>query len=176
MPVEGGTLAWVAPFAAFVGFMAIEKALPTAPGALYPVRAALALVAIAVFSRRVISWVPNQALASIGMGVAVFFLWIGPDLLWPGMRSHWLFHNSLVGSAASTLPQGLKMSPAFIAVRVFGSVGLVPILEEVAGWQPPEIQEFFEGNGFLVREWARARTDWLTLRSAKSERADAAAI
>jgi 2-hydroxy-3-keto-5-methylthiopentenyl-1-phosphate phosphatase len=53
---------------------------------------------------------------------------------------------------------------------------LVPILEEVAGWGQPEIQEFFEGNGFLVREWARARTDWLTLRSAKSERADAAAI
>jgi phosphoserine phosphatase len=53
---------------------------------------------------------------------------------------------------------------------------LVPILEEVAGWQAPEIQEFFEGNGFLVREWARARTDWLTLRSARNERADAAAI
>ena len=53
---------------------------------------------------------------------------------------------------------------------------LVPILEEVAGWQPPEIQEFFEGNGFLVREWARARTDWLTLRSAKNDRADAAAV
>ncbi len=53
---------------------------------------------------------------------------------------------------------------------------LVPILEEVAGWEQPEIHAFFEGNGFLVREWARARTDWLTLRSAKSERADAAAI
>lgn len=52
---------------------------------------------------------------------------------------------------------------------------LAPILEEVAGWQPPEIQEFFEGNGFLVREWARARTDWLTLRSTRNERADAAA-
>ncbi len=42
---------------------------------------------------------------------------------------------------------------------------LAPILEEVAGWRPPEIQDFFEGHGFLVREWARARTDWLTLRS-----------
>jgi HAD superfamily phosphoserine phosphatase-like hydrolase len=51
---------------------------------------------------------------------------------------------------------------------------LVPILEEVAGWQQPEIHEFFEGNGFLVREWARARTDWLTLRPAKDERANAA--
>ena len=89
-----------------------------------------------VFSRRVIPWVPNQALASIGLGVAVFFIWIGPDLLWPGMRNHWLFHNSLLGSAASTLPEDLKVSPAFIAVRIFGSVGLVPILEELfwRGW------------------------------------------
>jgi phosphoserine phosphatase len=53
---------------------------------------------------------------------------------------------------------------------------LVPILEDVAGWEQPEIHEFFEGNGFLVREWARARTDWLTLRSAKNDRADAAAV
>jgi 2-hydroxy-3-keto-5-methylthiopentenyl-1-phosphate phosphatase len=54
---------------------------------------------------------------------------------------------------------------------------LVPILEEVAGWEQPAIHEFFESNGFLVREWARARTDWLTLRSARSDRAaDAAAV
>ena len=52
---------------------------------------------------------------------------------------------------------------------------LVPILEEVAGWQAPEIQEFFEAKGFLVREWARARTDWLTLRPSREQRAEAAA-
>ena len=52
---------------------------------------------------------------------------------------------------------------------------LVPILEEVAGWDQTQIQEFFEVNGFLVREWARARTDWLTLRSAPTDVADAAA-
>jgi uncharacterized protein len=126
----------VAPFAAFVGFMAIEKALPIAPGMLYLVRAALVVVVMLAFSRRVIPWAPNQAVASIGLGVAVFFLWIGPDLLWPGMRNHWLFHNALLGTAASTLPENLKMSPAFIAVRVFGSVVLVPILEELfwRGW------------------------------------------
>src|SRR5215470_6966447 len=106
---KDGTIAWIAPFVVFVGFMAIEKSLPIAPGMLYPVRAALSLIAIIVFSRRVIPWVPNQALASIGLGVGVFFLWIGPDLLWPGMRNHWLFHNSLTGSATSTLPAGLKM-------------------------------------------------------------------
>jgi phosphoserine phosphatase len=51
---------------------------------------------------------------------------------------------------------------------------LVPILEEVVGWEQPEIHEFFERNGFLVREWAKARTDWLTLRSARAEINDAA--
>jgi CAAX prenyl protease-like protein len=120
----------------FVGFMAIEKSLPIAPGMLYPVRAALSLIAILVFSRRVVPWIPNQALASVALGIAVFFLWIGPDLLWPAMRNHWLFNNSILGSPKSTLPEGLKFSPAFIAVRVFGSVGLVPILEELfwRGW------------------------------------------
>ena len=34
---------------------------------------------------------------------------------------------------------------------------LVPILEEVAGMEQPEIHEFFEGNGFLVRERACSR-------------------
>lgn len=52
---------------------------------------------------------------------------------------------------------------------------LAPILEEVVGWDQTQIQEFFESNGFLVREWARARTDWLTLRSAPTDIADAAA-
>lgn len=52
---------------------------------------------------------------------------------------------------------------------------LVPILEEVVGWDQAQIQEFFESNGFLVREWARARTDWLTLRTAPTDIADAAA-
>ena len=42
---------------------------------------------------------------------------------------------------------------------------LVPILEEVAHWVQPQIRSFFESHGFLVQEWARMRTDCLTLRS-----------
>jgi hypothetical protein len=41
----------------------------------------------------------------------------------------------------------------------------VPILEEVADWSQPQIRHFFESHGFLVQEWARMRTDFLTLRS-----------
>ena len=40
---------------------------------------------------------------------------------------------------------------------------LVPILEKVLGWDQPQIRDFFERNGFLVQEWEKVRTDWLTL-------------
>jgi hypothetical protein len=40
---------------------------------------------------------------------------------------------------------------------------LVPLLEEVAGYQPPRIREFFEGHGLAIQEWDRVRTDWVTI-------------
>jgi 2-hydroxy-3-keto-5-methylthiopentenyl-1-phosphate phosphatase len=43
---------------------------------------------------------------------------------------------------------------------------LVPILEKIVGWQRPQIREFFESYGFLIQEWNKVRTDWLTLRPA----------
>ena len=45
---------------------------------------------------------------------------------------------------------------------------LVPILEEVAHWTQPQIRGFFESHGLLVQEWARMRTDVLTLRPASA--------
>lgn len=51
---------------------------------------------------------------------------------------------------------------------------LVPILEKVVGWDQSQIREFFESNGFLVQEWAKVRTDWLTLRSAEAVLAESA--
>jgi HAD superfamily phosphoserine phosphatase-like hydrolase len=42
---------------------------------------------------------------------------------------------------------------------------LVPILEEIVGWQRPRIRQLFESYGFLVQGWESVQTDWLTLRS-----------
>lgn len=42
---------------------------------------------------------------------------------------------------------------------------LAPILEEIVGWEKLRIRQFFESHGFLIQEWDRVRTDWLTLRS-----------
>jgi 2-hydroxy-3-keto-5-methylthiopentenyl-1-phosphate phosphatase len=43
-------------------------------------------------------------------------------------------------------------------------VVLVPILENIVGWQRPQIRKFIESHGFLIQEWNSVRTDWLTLR------------
>jgi HAD superfamily phosphoserine phosphatase-like hydrolase len=50
---------------------------------------------------------------------------------------------------------------------------LVPILEEVAGWDAVRIRAFFEAHGFFVRDWEKMRTDALTL-CAMPEAAEAA--
>ena len=46
---------------------------------------------------------------------------------------------------------------------------LVPVLEGIVGWPRPQIRQFFESYGFLIQEWDRVRTDWLTLRPASTD-------
>jgi HAD superfamily phosphoserine phosphatase-like hydrolase len=41
---------------------------------------------------------------------------------------------------------------------------LVPVLEEIAGFGPGQIRALFEREGFVIQEWDRVRTDWLTIR------------
>ncbi len=41
---------------------------------------------------------------------------------------------------------------------------LVPILEEMGGWQRPKIRQLFESYGFLMQGWESVQTDWVTLR------------
>lgn len=40
---------------------------------------------------------------------------------------------------------------------------LIPILEDLAGWDPARIRAFFDKQGFVVREWDKVRTDTVTL-------------
>lgn len=41
---------------------------------------------------------------------------------------------------------------------------LVPVLEDMVGYAPGQIRTLFEQHGFLIQEWDRVRTDWLTIR------------
>ena len=40
---------------------------------------------------------------------------------------------------------------------------LIPILEEILGWEGSRIRLFLESHGILIREWDKVRTDWVTL-------------
>lgn len=41
---------------------------------------------------------------------------------------------------------------------------LIPILDELVGYDPAQIRTLFEAHGLVIHEWERVRTDWLTIR------------
>lgn len=41
---------------------------------------------------------------------------------------------------------------------------LVPVLEELAGWNAARIRDFFQQRGLVIQEWDRVRMDWVTIR------------
>jgi hypothetical protein len=40
---------------------------------------------------------------------------------------------------------------------------LVPILQQVAAWKSADIRGLFDAYGLPLKEWERARTDWLSV-------------
>src|SRR6266498_780737 len=140
-------------------FIALAHWLPVSPGLLYPVRVVVVGLVVAAFSRHLVSFRARNWVGSI----AVFVLWVAPDVLWPAYRSHWLFDNSLVGSAKSSIPHEVKTDLVFIAFRILGSVLLVPVLEELfwRGWLmrwliQPDFQAVRLGAYTLYSFWVTA--------------------
>src|SRR4051794_13406430 len=132
---QRATVAYVAPFLAFVGLMALERITPLPPQWLYPLRFLIVATVIATISWPYLSLRPKAPLASIAIGLLVFVVWVAPDLLF-GYRHHWLFENSVTGVASSSFSPHLKKNVVFMAIRFAGSALLVPILEELfwRGW------------------------------------------
>jgi len=40
---------------------------------------------------------------------------------------------------------------------------LVPVLEDVVGWDAARIRQLFASHGLVLQEWGKARTDWVTV-------------
>ena len=133
--VDRATAAYIAPFLVFVGFLGIKAVFHPAAHLYYPGQFLAVLLTIGLVSRGVLPFRPTFPLASVGIGIAVFLLWIGPDALW-GYRHHWLFDNSITGTPASSISPALKQNVMFLVLRVATSVALVPVLEELfwRGW------------------------------------------
>lgn len=124
--------AYVAPFVVFMAVLSLGPTVgPAGLEILYPFRVAATVAAGLVWSRRVLNFRVRNALGSAAVGIAVFLLWIAPDLLWPGYRSHWLFQNALTGPLASSLAEHHRSSAAFLLWRGAGLVIVVPVIEEL---------------------------------------------
>jgi CAAX prenyl protease-like protein len=115
--------------------MAVERVVPLPPAWLYAIRFFVVLILICVLSRPYLSLRASYPVASIGIGIAVFVVWVAPDVLF-GYRHYWLFENSLFPPAASTLPAWLKGNLKFIVLRTISSALLIPIVGELfwRGW------------------------------------------
>jgi CAAX prenyl protease-like protein len=127
----GATIAFVAPFLIYAGMIL----LPLTPAVLFPVRYVVVLAVLVFASRPYVSLKPSYPLASAGVGILVFVIWVGPDLLF-NYRHHWLFENAITGRAVSSVSPALRTNALFLAIRVLSSVALVPVLEELfwRGW------------------------------------------
>ena len=123
---------YVAPYAAFLFFLALKSYFPGE----YPIRVIAVAAIVILISRKIVSLHLSHPIQSILLGALVFVIWIGPDLLSSSYRQHWLFHNALMGTATTSLPQDLRTDPVFLLFRIAGSVFLVPVIEELfwRGW------------------------------------------
>jgi hypothetical protein len=101
------------------------------------VRLAVPAAVLAWVSREPLcDWRPAKPLASVFIGVAVFAVWVGPDLLIPGWRNHWLFQNDVVGRLQASISADARMDPILLLLRILRAVIVVPVVEELfwRGW------------------------------------------
>lgn len=127
---------YVAPFAVFLALIAVRGYLPYSDRTDLIVRTVILSAVILLVSRPVLDFRVRDWAGSLGIGVAVFVLWIGPDLLFPGYRSHWLFQNSITGSLKTSLAPETLADPLSLTLRTVRAVVLVAMIEELfwRGW------------------------------------------
>ncbi len=125
------SLRYIAPFVAFLVFLAIDGrvSLDTAWGA--PLRVlALGFVCYLCWPEE-LALGPSMPLASFLVGTLVFLLWIAPDLLVRGYRENPLFSNAVIGHVHSSLRPAALHSPWILFWRSVRAVVVVPIVEEL---------------------------------------------
>jgi CAAX prenyl protease-like protein len=134
---EHPALPYVIPFAVFLAILALHRYVPVGWRETGYATGFFVVFAVTTFcARRIVTWRLVDVPGSILLGLALFAIWIGPDVLWPVYRKSWLFHNAVIGAAKSSLPETAKASILFITFRVLSSVVNVPVLEELfwRGW------------------------------------------
>ena len=87
-----------------------------------------------------------------------------------GSDVHVMLHVNRIGGLTIAVSENRYLTP--IARRTIlsddGLSVLIPILEEIAGWDGPRIRALFAAHGLVLQDWDKVRTDSLTIRGSAS--------
>lgn len=129
-------LEWTVPFGAFILFLIVGPKLPVSPAVEGLIRVGVLAAIIWIFSRRVLDVQVTRWAGSVAVGIGVFVIWVGPDLLWPAWREHWLLQNAVTGRVESSFPEAARGDILAVLLRAVRAIIIVPIVEELfwRGW------------------------------------------
>ena len=133
------SIPWIGPFAVFMALLALAPSLPFGQPWESILRVTiLTLVLFFLSGDLVRSLRIRHALPSIVLGMAVCAMWVAPDLLVSGWRSHWLFQNDITGTLKTSIAPEELSNPLVVVLRIVRAALLVPIIEELfwRGWLP----------------------------------------
>lgn len=99
-------------------------------------RLILPTAALAFYWRRLPAFRVERPAGSVLVGLAVFAIWVGPDLLIPGWRAHWIFQNPLFGHLTVSMPAESLRNPLDLLLRIVRATVVVALAEEIfwRGW------------------------------------------
>ena len=131
-------LPWVLPFAAYMVLHGLVPQDALNPALNQALRILIVGAILFFISRPIIDLRASAPLQSILVGIGVFVVWIGPDLLFPGYRESAPFSNGIVGRPESSFPEAARTDMLAVALRAVRVVLLIPIVEELfwRGWLP----------------------------------------
>jgi len=129
-------LAWTLPFFVFLAFLVVGPLLPVSPAVEGSIRVGVLGLVIWLVSRRVLDFRVTNLVGSLVLGVGLFLVWIGPDLLAPAYREHWLLQNNLTGRVESSFQEAARADTVAVLFRALRAIVIVPIVEELfwRGW------------------------------------------
>ena len=122
---------YIGPFAVFIFFLAISPALGLDARWEGPLRVIILALVCWVCWPRELALRADRPILSALLGIAVFLLWIAPDLIIPGYRQHPAFSNSILGHLHSSLRPSELQSGWVLFWRTVRAVVIVPIVEEL---------------------------------------------
>jgi CAAX prenyl protease-like protein len=114
-----------------MALLALHSVLPLPELADQVLRVVVMSAVLWFVARPVIDLRVRHVATTLGIGVAVFVVWIAPDLLIPGYRHYWLFDNAITGKAATSLSRSSTLNAPVLTLRMFRAVVIVPIVEEL---------------------------------------------